>query len=916
VSRVRNVGRWLLLALGCLAASVKAESVKPVTLPADHAAFVGRGTNRNRITEADRAWWAFKPLASVTPPAVKNEEWVRTPVDRFILARWEAAGLKPNPEADRRVLGRRAAMDLTGLPPTESMLDAWLEDREPGAWERWVARLLASPAHGERWARHWLDVARFAESSGFEHDYDRPGAYHFRDFVVRALNADMPYDQFVRWQLAGDEYEPENPLALMATGFLGAGVFPTQITANEVERTRYDAMDDMLSTTGVAFLGLTVGCARCHDHKFDPIPASDYYRMLATFTTTVRSELELDLDPEGTRRAQAVHAAAEAPLKEALIEYERDALPSRWEAWLKGDGPRKVKPGWEVLSVTDARSAAGAGLRPLGDGSFLAEGKNGDTDVYTFEATSGLEGVRALRVEALAHPTMNRGGPGRADNANIGLSRIRAWVSPVNGGPSNEVRFATARATFEQNPGGLSVKSALDADRGTGWAVDPKFGMDHAAVFECAEPLGYPDGTRWFVRLEFGLNTRHNIGRPRLSVATDPGLELKGSGTPAAVAAALEHVRTGKELTETERDVLKAWWKTSDPGWQAVHERLEAHRRAAPTARRERVLVCAEGYPAVRMHTQGADFFPETHFLQRGSTDQKRGVVRPGFLEVLLRGSEERWQKTPEAGARFSNRRRALAEWITDAERGAGHLAARVIVNRLWQHHFGQGLVATSNDFGTQGSRPSHPELLDWLAGELIRGGWRLKPIHQLIVSSAVYRQSSAVDTVRRDADPSNTWWSRWTPRRLEGEALRDAMLAVSGVLDPAMYGPGTFDPGSRRRSLYFTIKRSRLVPDMVAFDAPEPLVSQGRRPVTTVAPQALVLLNGPHVRVWAEALAQRAGAGAAPEATVVGRMYRLLLQRDPTPDEREAALGFLKTGRVPDLAQVLFSLDEFAYLE
>jgi len=387
----------------------------------------------------------------------------------------------------------------------------------------------------------------------------------------------------------------------------------------------------------------------------------------------------------------------------------------------------------------------------------LAEGKNGDTDVYTFEATSGLEGVRALRVEALAHPTMNRGGPGRADNANIGLSRIRAWVSPVNGGPSNEVRFATARATFEQNPAGLSVKSALDADRGTGWAVDPKFGMDHAAVFECAEPLGYPDGTRWFVRLEFGLNTRHNIGRPRLSVATDPGLELKGSGTPAAVAAALEHVRTGKELTETERDVLKAWWKTSDPGWQAVHERLEAHRRAAPTARRERVLVCAEGYPAVRMHTQGADFFPETHFLQRGSTDQKRGVVRPGFLEVLLRGSEERWQKTPEAGARFSNRRRALAEWITDAERGAGHLAARVIVNRLWQHHFGQGLVATSNDFGTQGSRPSHPELLDWLAGELIRGGWRLKPIHQLIVSSAVYRQSSAVDTVRRDADPSNT---------------------------------------------------------------------------------------------------------------------------------------------------------------
>jgi len=923
----RGVGwRWLALGAAWVACALPGEEPKP---PADHVNWLGRATHKGVVTDADRAWWAFQPLARATPPAVRDEGWVRTPVDRFILAAMEARGVRPAPEAPARVLARRAALDVTGLPPSPEDVAAFERDPAADAWGRWVARLLASPAHGERWARHWLDVARFAESSGFEHDYDRPNAFHYRDFVIRAFNEDLPFDDFVRWQLAGDEHDAGNAMAMMATGFLGAGVFPTQITANEVERTRYDAMDDMLATTGTAFLGLTVGCARCHDHKFDPIPTRDYYRMLSTFTRTVRSEVDVDLDPEGDRRARAAHEAAGRPLAEALRRYEADVLPGKLDAWLASGGAARLpEPAWELMVPTGAQSKAGATLRPLGDGSFLAEGKNGDTDQYTFVARTTSREVRALRVEALAHPSMAKGGPGRADNGNIGLSRVRAWVRPASGGERKEVVFGGARATFEQNAGGLSVKSALDGERTTGWAVDPKFGEDHAAVFDLAEPVGFEGGTEWEVRLEFELNTRHNIGRPRLSLGREAGADPRAAVMPAAVASALAKARAGAALEAGERTALTAWWRVKDPGWSEAAARWEAHQMAAPKPSTTKVLACAEGYPAVRMHTQGGDFLEATHFLRRGSTEMKDGVATPGFLSVLLRGPEDRWAWRPPEGARHSGQRRSLAAWLTDVEAGAGQLAARVIVNRVWQQHFGTGLVATPNDFGTQGARPTHPALLDWLAAELVRGGWRLKPLHALILGSATYRQSSEADAAKREADPSNGLWSRWTPRRLEGEAIRDSMLAASGILDPAMYGRGTLDAGTRRRSVYLTVKRSQLVGDMVAFDAPEPLTSQARRPVTTVAPQALLLLNGPHVRAWAEALARRAGAPQAAGADVARRMYGLALGRAPTGREEAAALGYV-SGRVAgsddgparlrawaDVAQVIFGLNEFAYME
>jgi mono/diheme cytochrome c family protein len=599
------------------------------------------------VTDKDRQYWAYRPLTAITAPAVKDGRWPRGTIDSFLLAKMEARGVTPAPDAGRRTLVRRVYFDLVGLPPEPADVEALVHaaDFEAG-YEALVDRLLASPQFGERWARHWLDPARFAESHGFEHDYPRPHAYHYRDFVIRAFNADMPYDQFVRWQIAGDELAPDDPLALAATGFLGAGVFPTQITTSEAERIRYDAMDDMLATTGHTMLALTVGCARCHDHKFDPIPTRDYYQMLSTFTTTVRSEVDL---------------------------------------------PNKVK-----------------------------------------------------------------------------------------------------------------------------------------------------------------------------------------------------------------------------------------------------MQVCTEGLKPMRHHTADGsipDFYPQTYFLKRGDVAQKDGVAPQAFLQVLNRHPDgaSHWITPRPAGARTSFRRAGLAKWMTDSEYGAGALAARVIVNRLWHHHMGRGIVATVNDFGLQGEQPTHPELLEWLASDLVVNGWKLKRLHKMIVMSHVYRLSGDVGQVSNlpdqpKSDPDNRLWWHRPRRRLEAEAIRDNLLAVGGLLDQRMFGPGTLDEGMRRRSIYFTVQRSRLIPMLQVFDWPDTLTSAGARPTTVVAPQALLFLNNAHVRACAGGLAARLKPVAAkglPDA--VDLAYRLAFARPPSAQEKEAGASFLATRAtgqggldraLADYALVLLSLNEFIYVD
>ncbi len=890
----------------------------------------GGGKKPLVVTDEDRRFWSFRPLARAPLPAVKDAAWCRTPVDRFILAALEARGLAPNSSADKRTLLRRACFDLTGLPPSPEEVRQFLADTGEGAYERLLDRLLASPHYGERWARHWLDVARFAESHGFEHDYDRPTAYHYRDFVIRAFNQDLPYDTFVRWQLAGDEYAPDNPLALMATGFLAAGVHSTQITANQVEKERYDELDDMLRTTGTAFLGLTIGCARCHDHKYDPIPTRDYYRLLSTFTTTVRSEVELDVDPEASRLARAKFDAEQAVLDEAVKRCEEKDLPARLSQWLAARKKQDKQPRWEVLDLESFRSQGGATLAKQPDGSLLAGGVNPNNDRYEFVARTKARGITAFRLEALAHPSFVRGGPGRASNGNFALSELRVTAAPLEGkGPAVPVKLVGARATFEQK--GLPVRAAIDGDRVSSWAVDPQFGKDHAAVFDTDGEVGFAGGTVLTFTLEFNNNVGHGIGRPRLSLSTAPRpVALEGESLPAPVLSALE---AGTPTAEQQATLLR-WYRTRDPRWQELNRKAEEHRKQGASLGKTKVLISTEGLPAVRLHTQGGDFLEQTHFLKRGDPNQKEGVAAPGFLQVLMRSpdGDRRWQAAPPSGWRTSYRRRALAAWMTDVEGGAGHLLARVIVNRLWQHHMGRGLVATPSDFGLQGERPTHPELLDWLASELIANGWRLKPIHKLILSSAVYRQGSRHDRARAAVDVDDKLYWRRVPRRLEAEVIRDAFLAVGGTLDRRPFGPGTLDPNHKRRSIYFFVKRSQLVPSMVLFDGPDALQGVEQRTTTTIAPQALLMMNNPTVRGCAEGLARRIarqGGGSLAEAVRAG--YEIALARPPSDRELAESVAFVqeqvqsyRAERKPDaehlgltdFCQVLLGLNEFIYVD
>ncbi|MEO6808086.1 MAG: PSD1 and planctomycete cytochrome C domain-containing protein [Isosphaeraceae bacterium] len=882
--------------------------------------------------EKGRQHWAFQPLHRIEPPDFKHDVWSRSPIDRFLDQRLQEQGLTPSDPASRRQLIRRASFDLTGLPPTPEAIDAFLKDDAPDAFDRLVSRLLDSPHYGERWARHWLDLTRFAESHGFEHDYDRPTAYPYRDFVIKALNSDLPYNTFASWQLAGDELSPDNNLALQATGFLAAGVHSTQITANQVEKERYDELDDMANITGTAFLGLTIGCARCHDHKFDPIPVTDYYRFLSTFTTTVRSEIDLVPDPDGYARAKAKYEAEHAPYVAALAVFEADELPKRLESWEASRDPNRQGARWVVLDPNRAESKGGATFTKVGDGSWKVRGTNANFDTYTVVTACDLAEITAVRVEALSDPDLPHGGPGRAPNGNFALTDLKVKVGPRYGiGQTNEPPLINPKATFEQP--GLPVSAVIDGDQKSGWAVDPQFGKDHAAVFEFGSDLLTDSGATLTFTLAFLNNTGHNLGRFRLSATDSPRpIGIDDDGIPKDVAPILAIPHSERSTEQTTQ--LLAWYKSIDRRWQTLKTAIDDHAKTAPQSNGVKTLISTEGLPAVRLHTQGADFLEKTHVLKRGDPSQKLEEAAQGFLQVLMTSSdgEQHWQTPPPEGWRTSYRRTALAHWLTDVDQGAGALLARVIVNRLWQHHFGRGIVATPSDFGTQGDPPSHPELLDWLANELIQNGWRLKPIHQLIMTSSAYRQGSRIDDSKSRIDPENRLVSRQSRPRLEAEAVRDALLAVSGALDLRPFGPGTLDERMTRRSIYFTVKRSKLIPMMTLFDAPDALQAIAVRSSTTIAPQALYLMNSPVVRDLAAAFARRIAPGPGdPLESSIRSAYVLALSRPPEPEELAAALAFIAhqsstyqaaghanpvEPALTDFCQMIFCLNEFIFIE
>jgi hypothetical protein len=892
--------------------------------------------------EAGKKFWSFRPLSPAPAPAVKNEAWARTPIDRFILAKLEEKNLAPNGPAPRATLIRRAYFDLVGLPPTPEAVDAFVNDNSPDAWDKVIDSLLASPAYGERWARHWLDVTRFAESDGYEFDADRPSAWPYRDFVIRALNEDMPFDQFARWQIAGDEIAPSDSQALAATGFLTAGVFPTQITEREFESTRYDQLDDMVSTTGVAFLGMTVGCARCHDHKFDPIGTQDYYRFAASFATAVPCEIEADEStPAERKKHQAEWEGRLAELRDKATALERGVVAKRFEDLLVASvrkDPAAPQSAWSVLRFDEVKTANGTKLEPQPDGSLLKTGATPVKETYTLTARTAESSVSALRLEALADKSLPHDGPGAGDNGNFALTEIEVLAAPAgNPSKSSRVKIASASATFEQNKTSLSVASSFDGKSNTGWAVDGGgIGKTQAAIFRFAQPAGLPGGTLLTITLHFDHpSPRHLIGRPRLSVTSLPNpKDFAGAEGPAPdIARTLAALAAGKDVPPGEAEAARQWFASTVPEYAQLKQEIAKLEWAGPQKTLVKMRVTSEGLPPIKCNADERGyphFYQQVYLLRRGDPNNKMEPVSESFPRVLMRGRPESyWQTSPPAGAHTSYRRTALANWLTDPQFGGGQLAARVIVNRVWQHHFGSGLVATPNDFGAQGDRPTHPELLDWLASDLIEHGWTLKRLHKLMMTSSAYMESADTSPDRVAADPHDQLLWRWEPRRLEAEPIRDSMLSVAGLLDPKMYGPGTLDENSRRRSIYFAVKRSRLIPMLMVLDWPEPLNSIGARPVTTVAPQALLFLNSPQARAYAQALADRVKSPQTSESIENG--YRLALQRKPTPVEVAAAEAFIQSqargyreagqrepeaSALVDFCQALLSTNEFVYVE
>ena len=465
------------------------------------------------------------------------------------------------------------------------------------------------------------------------------------------------------------------------------------------------------------------------------------------------------------------------------------------------------------------------------------------------------------------------------------------------------MKLQNPRATFEQKD--QPAAAAIDENETSGWAVDPELGKDQAAVFELVEPLANDGGSTLTFQVDFKKNKQQAIGRLRVSVcdkATSARHWKPGTGVPESVLAA----DTPSDKRPPQQAAgLRAWYRHHDAEWQKLYAVVADHAKQEPQPKLLKIMVCSEGVTPLRHHTQGADFFTETFFLKRGDCDQKMGQASQGFLQVLMRApeKEKHWQVTPPADCKTSYRRRSLANWMTDTEYGAGHLLARVIVNRLWQHHFGRGIVATPNDFGVQGTRPTHPRIARLAGPRADRSGWRLKPMHKLIMTVGNVHAGGQFDASRREDRSENIWLWRRTPQRLEAELIRDNLLAVSGTLDRTLFGPGTLDEGHTRRSIYFMVKRSKLMPMMQLFDQPEPLVSVGDRPSTTIAPQALAFLNSPHVRSYAHNFAKRLRTtNEESPAAAVQQGYLTAIGRRPDDDElaRRSLSSPLRKSRTP----------------
>jgi len=809
--------------------------------------------------------WAYAPLSEPAADAAH-------PIDGFVQARLEKEGLSAAPPAAPRDLIRRLHLDLTGLPPSPEDLASFLADPSESAYAARVDELLASTAFGEHWARHWLDVARYADSHGFTIDGGRT-IWPWRDWVVDAIATDLPFDQFTMDQLAGDLTPGATRAQRIATGF-HRNTQVNQEGGAKDEENRVHAVIDRVATTGGVWLGATVGCAQCHTHKFDPITQTEFFGLYALFNTTADSGVS-------SGPTMLVPRTAEEASKALAWEAGWTDADAAWRAAWDAAGA-----GWRVWQPRRATGSNGPELRAEPDGSYRVVGQSPIYSTYVLEDAPGAGPLAALRLEVLPD-----GGPGRSGNRNFVLQEIRVERLAAGAEDWSPLPLSAARADFEQDTsadGGhhYAVAGALPGSGLPGWAIKPEFDAPHAAEFILAEPVEFAEGDRLRVLLQQEHGARHTLGRFRMLLAgEDPG---------------------------ADRDLVPAAWKEA---WTA--RRAQARRRP--------------GLP-MTMVMEEREVPRETRRFHRGSFLDPREPVAPGVPAALDRFRAEPGPVTD---------RLDLARWLMDP---GNALVQRVTVNRWWQQLMGAGLVATENDFGLRGARPSHPELLDWLAAELRDSGYSRRHVLRSILLSRTYQQAALTDPALLERDPDNALLARQTRRRLSGEQLRDSMLLAAGVLDPKVGGPPVQPPqpegvyaftqnrknwkpseGSarHRRSLYTRIWRSAAFPFFTTFDTPAANVTCTRRVPSRSPLQALALANDPLVVELAAAFGARIGAlEAASDDARIDAAFQLALGRPPVDAERERLAGHVRAVREARgeeaawfaLARVLFNLGEFTH--
>lgn len=867
-----------------------------------------------------RDWWAFRPLPSLDELQRSRKQPLT--IDALIREKLDANGLQPAAEASRQTLIRRVYFDLIGLPPTPEEVRSFVADPDSKAYEKLVDRLLESPRYGERWARHWIDAAHFAETHGHDQDRIRENAWPYRDYLIHSFNVDKPYGRFIQEQVAGDALFPDDPQATVALGFLAAGPWDESSLRDIREDTldrqiaRYLDRDDMIANVINNVTSLTVQCARCHDHKFDPISQADYYSLQAVFSGVERANRTYDPDPTvaaNRRRLLVRRSLLQQKSPTIAADLLSDATQQQVTAWEKSLG--SIGAIWKPLDPESFVSSDGATLTKLGDGSILSGGIRPEKDTLTIVGAVTLPKVTAIKLEVLTDETLPHRGPGRQDNGNLHLSEFEVFVD----GSETLIPLVNPRADFDQQDWGIA--KAIDRSEPTAWGIYPQIGQVHAAVFELREPLASTPTTKLKIVLKQRHGGGHLIGRARLSLsdATPPvRLDL----LPEPITAILAIPPT--QRSEPQRLGL------------AIYQQLEQ-------VERELTSLPAPS----RIYSAAADFEPEgglkpppgprpVNILHRGDINHPREAAHPGTVGCVA-GLPARFDVDETASE--SVRRAALAQWLTDSKNA---LTWRSIVNRVWHHHFGRGLVGTLNDFGHMGELPTHPELLDWLAIEFRDNGQSLKQLHRLIVTSATYRQSANPSSQAMAADPENRLLSRMNRTRLDAECVRDAVLQISGRLDLRMGGPSDrqFDlqPGihvtpkvdytkfnldsdlGRRRSIYRFLFRTLPDPFMETLDCPSGDQITPSRTNSVTVQQALALWNDVFIARHCEHLAQRIQEELSepkPDQLrqQVTRTVELILCRPATVAEIDALTSYGEKHSLPNVCRLLLNSNEFLFV-